>query len=294
MVKISCIIPLFNDEKYISRCIESIFAQTYKDYEIIVVNDGSTDSSLEICNRLMKKNSNLKIFTKDNGGVCSSRNFGIKNVTGDYCLFIDSDDVFNNVNMFSELVNLINVYKYPELITFDYKRLYADGAEFDEFDNDGKIVLYSNITASKEYLKGNSNFSMVLWRRCYRSDILKQIEFENNMLPEDLATAFKIYSISNRIIHVSKSYYSYFIKNSGLTIQKKQNDFINLYLITSNLYKQQKEFFCEDKEMTSVIDSIYCNYLLTIYSKFYNSEDNKIRKEYLEIIKDTLKNVYNS
>ena len=89
---ISVIIPVFNVSGYLARCVESVCNQTYKDIEIILVDDGSTDNSLDICNQMQKKYSTIRVFHKENGGLSSARNMGLDNARGEYICFIDSDD----------------------------------------------------------------------------------------------------------------------------------------------------------------------------------------------------------
>lgn len=104
---VSIIVPIYNTEKYVGKCIESLMNQTYKNAEIILVDDGSTDSSVLICKEFQKKDNRIKIYTKENGGVSSARNLGIQNATGKYLCFCDSDDYYSNEAV-SIMVNAMN------------------------------------------------------------------------------------------------------------------------------------------------------------------------------------------
>ena len=104
--KISVIIPVYNVEQYLEKCLDSILNQTYKNIEIILVNDGSIDKSGLICDEYSRKYNNIKVFHKENGGVSSARNLGIDNATGQYLAFIDPDD-YIDVNMYEILVEKI-------------------------------------------------------------------------------------------------------------------------------------------------------------------------------------------
>ena len=106
MSKISIIVPVYNTEKYLSKCLNSLIKQTYKDIEIIVVNDGSKDKSLEIAKKIAKQDNRIKVFNKENGGLSSARNFGIEKASGEYIGFVDSDDYIKE-NMFEILYNMI-------------------------------------------------------------------------------------------------------------------------------------------------------------------------------------------
>ena len=92
MVKVSVVVPVYNCDKYINKCLESISGQTFKDLEIILVDDGSTDASGELCDAFAKKDDRVKVYHKPNGGVSSARNFGLSKASGEYVMFVDSDD----------------------------------------------------------------------------------------------------------------------------------------------------------------------------------------------------------
>ena len=100
---ISVIVPVFNVEKYLEKCIESIRNQTYKNLEILLINDGSTDKSLEICNKYLEIDDRIVLLNKENGGLSSARNFGIDNAKGEYITFVDSDDFIHEL-MYETLV----------------------------------------------------------------------------------------------------------------------------------------------------------------------------------------------
>ena len=109
MPRLSIIVPIYNVEKYLSRCIESILNQTFKDFELILVNDGSTDNCKEICEKYKRMDSRIIVANKKNGGLSSARNLGIDISKGDYIGFVDSDD-FIDVHMYEILLNTINAY----------------------------------------------------------------------------------------------------------------------------------------------------------------------------------------
>lgn len=125
MKKISVIVPVYNVEKYLSQCLDSIIHQTYKNLEIILVDDGSTDSSGLICDNYSQKDKRIKIIHKCQGGLSDARNAGLKIATGEYISFIDSDD-FIDKNMYSILIN--NTQKYnSDIVWFNYYNYYSKG-----------------------------------------------------------------------------------------------------------------------------------------------------------------------
>ena len=96
--KISIIVPVYNVENYLERCVESILKQTYTNFELLLINDGSTDQSGDLCDQLVSKNENIKVFHLENAGVSNARNVGIQNSTGEWITFIDSDDFLKNIH----------------------------------------------------------------------------------------------------------------------------------------------------------------------------------------------------
>lgn len=122
MKKVSVVVPIYNAEAYLERALKEIIQQTYIDIEIILVNDGSTDKSLEICKKYMKKDNRIKIVTGENHGAAYARNQGIKNATGDYLLFIDADDIIDN-NYIKILMSTLKEDKY-DLILCGHREIY--------------------------------------------------------------------------------------------------------------------------------------------------------------------------
>lgn len=279
-MKISFLIPLYNDEKNITRCIESIENQKYKDIEIIIVNDGSTDNSLIVCEKLSEKYGNIKLITTKNKGVCSARNCAVELATGDYMMFVDSDDFIENETL-EELINILNCYEFPDLVLFDYKNLYKNGKIKNRFKDDGKITQYTNMEAVHNYVLKNENFGMVLWRRLYKDNLIKSIKFEEGMLPEDYATAIDYYYNAKKIVHLRRSFYYYYTKNDGLTMRNDINSDINNYKIKKDVFQKQLKII-KDEYVLSFVKEAYFKSLLAIYADLYKREKSNKRDKYMK------------
>ena len=109
-MKISVIIPVYNTEKYLKECVESVLAQTYHNLEILLINDGATDSSPQICEAYAKQDARINLIHKENGGLSDTRNTGIKQCRGDYVLFLDSDDYWDDPKMVEKLADQMQQY----------------------------------------------------------------------------------------------------------------------------------------------------------------------------------------
>ena len=127
---ISIIVPVYNMEEYLHECVDSILSQTFKDYEIVLVDDGSVDTSPALCDQLAKEHSNIKVVHKPNGGLGSARNAGVSNAAGDYIFFVDADDFLNDANCLQRLSLHLKEREYPDLLLFNMSYYYADSKTF--------------------------------------------------------------------------------------------------------------------------------------------------------------------
>ena len=215
MEKISVIVPIYNTQKYLEKCVNSILNQTYKNLEIILVNDGSKDCSGEIAERLAKKDSRIKVIHKVNGGLSSARNEGMRNATGEFVAFLDSDDCIIP-DFYEYLYNLIKKYDasiaqgcflriQDDLIDevneiIDKKNLEIKIEEKILTKNQALEVLYG--IKEEPYIQ-----EVVVWNKLYKKSVLNNILFPVGKLHEDEFTTHKILfnidkiAISNRYIH---------------------------------------------------------------------------------------------
>lgn len=120
MPKVSVIIPVYNAEKYLRKCLDSVLAQSFADFEVLLINDGSTDGSGKICDDYAQKDARVKVFHKENGGVSSARNLGLDNATGDWIVFVDSDDYVEK-NYFEVINN--NLSQEIDVLVFSYWKI---------------------------------------------------------------------------------------------------------------------------------------------------------------------------
>lgn len=184
---ISIIIPVYNTEKYLRRCLDSIVVQTHRDWECIIVDDGSTDGSAAICDDYDKKDSRFKVLHKENGGVSSARNVGLENSTGDWIYFCDSDDKLHDENSLKGLLELsehadLAVCSYVALDDNDYVILRPDRPFIGELN--GKQYFYKRLES-----KLNLDYIGFLWTKLFRRDIIQKnkIRFSKDLkYAEDL------------------------------------------------------------------------------------------------------------
>ena len=186
-VKFSIIIPVYNVKNYLSECVNSVLNQTYKEFEVLLIDDGSTDGSSELCDKYNRENSQVHVFHQKNQGVASARNLGIEQASGDYILFLDSDDWIDSKTI-EYLENRLEKKQY-DVIIFSYAKEYGDNSyikyviEDNQFAEDelSKVVyrrLFGltngelNHPESLEYLS-------TCWGKAYRKEYLQNCKFEN-------------------------------------------------------------------------------------------------------------------
>ena len=176
-VKISIIVPIYNSEKYLQRCIDSILSQTFNDYELILINDGSSDNSGNICDKYEKEDHRIKVFHKENGGVSSARNLGIDNAKGEWVAFIDSDDQLDR----DYLLNF-NLNSDADLLVQGYKKEYFNKKPEMIIPNMEESYLASDVISIIFDLEKKSIINSP-WCKLFKREILfkHNILFDNNI-----------------------------------------------------------------------------------------------------------------
>ena len=213
--KISIIVPIYNSSKYLDRCIKSIINQTYKNIEILLVDDGSTDDSFDKCNKYKNKDKRIKIYTKENEGVSATRNFGISKATGKYFSFVDSDDYIEK-NYIEVLYKGLTKYN-SKICLGGYRTIYLNG----------KI---ENKSSSKEYQSNKKEaLTKLLYvdgvdvspcSKLYDISLFKNIKYPVNRLFEDTATTYKIIDQCDNIAVCDYPIYNYCIRSKSITSEK--------------------------------------------------------------------------
>lgn len=283
-MKISIVVPIYKVELYIKKCIENLIRQTYKNIEIILVDDGSPDNCGKICDEYAKKDTRITVIHKTNGGLSDARNAGIHIATGEYVMLVDSDD-FIELNSCEELVKIINKTQ-ADIIAFKKANIFEDGKEQRTEDTE-KYKEYTNSEAYVELIYGR-NFEITAWSRIYKKNILKKIPFPVGVLSEDFAIAHKLFMSSNKIVFYDKTLYNYFIRNNSIMGNISRNHAIDLYNITNEVFKFQKKNF---KEHILKIKTVHYNNLMKISYFLKNMKQDRETKKILKECEKKLREV---
>ena len=212
---ISIIVPVYNVEKYLEKCIESIKNQTYKNIEIILVDDGSKDNSGKICDEAEKKDNRIKVIHKTNGGLSDARNAGLKIAKGDLIGFVDSDDYIKE-DMFEILYNLVEKYD-ADISIVSYYEIYKD--KLIAVKKSNEVEEFNRIEAIKELLIDNKIQSYA-WNKLFKKELFKDLEFPVNKNFEDIATTLLLFEKSNKVVLLQDPKY-YYIRRDDSIIGKK-------------------------------------------------------------------------
>lgn len=238
MIKISIIVPVFNVEKYIKGCLDSLVNQTLEDIQIIIINDGSKDSSKEIIQKYLKKYpTKIEYYEKENGGLSSARNLGMNYAKGEYIAFLDSDDYIEK-NMYEEMYNLAKK-ENAEMCECDFIWEWKYKQKYDKRKN------YKN---KKEMMKKPR---VVAWNKIFKRKILDKnnIRFPERLIYEDLEFYYKIMPYINKISYINKCFVHYIQRADSISNKqtKRTEDIFKIlgniidFYKKNNLYEQYKK-----------------------------------------------------
>lgn len=227
MPKLSIIIPIYNAEKYLARCIDSVLAQPLKEIELLLVNDGSPDRSLAICEEYAKKDSRVKVLNKANGGVSSARNMGLDHAQGEYVTFIDADDWLDEGTITEELLNG----------GFDVIKLPRDrGSRLRSYD---ETLSFSNSKESKRFAA--EHYNCECWGKIYKRSLIGDLRFRLGIrIGEDLIFVARIYDklTSLQVLGGTMGYHYMLNDEGAFRTLSEETDFL---LLKDELLKMIQE-----------------------------------------------------
>ena len=288
MPQISVIVPVYNVEKYLSRCIDSILAQTFTDFELILIDDGSPDNCGKICDEYAAKDKRIKVIHKKNGGLSDARNIGIDNSRCEYLTFIDSDDwiatdylliMYQNMIEYDVDISAVNLHK-------EYNSKFEKPCEIQE-------GLYEGIESLKFlYEKESSMYADVACAKLYKKKLFQKIRYPIGKIHEDAYTTYKLYFNAKKVYFSKSDLYFYYQRNDSIMNEKFSLNRVHEYYV----YKERADFFKENKlEDLFLINektNLACIYSLTIkikQGKFSKKEKRKWFKIFREDIKQNYK-----
>ena len=297
MPKLSIIVPIYNVEKYLPRCIESILNQTFREFELILINDCSTDNCKEICEKYKKIDSRIIVVNKKNGGVSSARNFGIDISRGEYIGFVDPDD-FIDANMYEILFNTANSYNSDMVICDYYKVSEYDIKKYEEIQLNNKGIIVENINnidAIERILTVGEKF-IFAWNKIYKRRLFENLRDNEGMIYEDEFLAHRILYRCNKVSIINSSLY-YYVQRKGSIVNStfSSKKFDKVYAIKDRVdfLKDKGIVNLIDKAEKSFIDYFVWNYFVG-YQRLENIEYElkRLKKEFNSVFYRILDNKF--
>lgn len=267
MIKVSVIVPVYNGEKYIDKCLDSLINQTISDIEIIVIDDGSTDNTY---NKLLKYKNKIIIKKQKNKGVAAARNKGLDIASGEYIAFLDSDDFIDN-NMYLKLYNYAKTNNY-DIVECDFK--YVDDYKVWEGNKDTVVDIKTN-EEKKEYL---INLFPVIWNKIYKKSVIDEFRFKNGVWAEDAEFLYRIIPNLKTIGKLNDELYYYYqrsISESRL-FDERVYDYIDNFNGIVEYYKKNKLY----EEYRNELEYCYVRYIYATFIKraSYFKDKTKYKK----------------
>lgn len=290
--KISVIVPVYNVEPYLAKCLESLINQTLKEIEIIIVNDGSTDGSQKIIEEYSKKYSSIKMFNKPNSGLSDARNYGIEHAEGEYLAFVDSDD-WVEPEMMEEMYRLANKHK-AEIVFCSLEKVAEDNTIIEPLpqmpQSEEKINLKEDFSVFGE-------MSCFACNKIFKRELFKNIKFPKDLHFEDVATVPRLFIKATTIAKSDKYFYKYLVRTGSITrnYDSKGLDMLKaIKIVKEDFVKSSYKNFILDWKKFVILQGFYSFLAYFAYVKTPNKKQmfSKL-KDMLSLENITRKNVIN-
>ena len=273
---LSVIIPVYQVEKYIGQCLDSVLAQTYTNLDIILVDDGGTDSSVDICREYQKKDNRIRIISQENGGLSKARNVGVAHARAKLITFIDSDD-YIHPQMFATMIPYIEEHNLDIISCTSTRK----NIVIKELIGTGKLECYDHRTAVSMGLRDDN---VSAWGKIYKKELLDKVQFPVGRVFEDLGTLYKIFNECNKVGWLDYQFYHYIKRENSITQRsfRVKPKYDSLYLNHEKIAFAKQYGYNE--ELHYIHSEIIKN-AISLLTVFYSNTDMIV--EYEEEYKDT-------
>lgn len=289
-IKFSVLVPVFNVESFITECIDSVLHQTYQNFELILIDDGSTDSSGKICDEYEKNDNRIKVYHQGNEGHIMARRKAISKVSGDFCLFLDSDDYWD-YDLLAYVYQTISKHDC-DMVLFKYKRVSENG----DILSESKAVFKDNMVfdeSNKEEI-----FKILISSSILNNLIIKAVKFsiiedadysqyKNIKNAEDLLESLAILYNAQKIIYIDKAIYNYRMVSSSITHTFNINLVKDVTIVRSTLLQYMKKLRIDNEENLRLFYDFYMHLIVEYIVGLSHSDiTNKEKKDILHSIKN--------
>ena len=273
---ISIIVPIYNVEMYLSKCVDSICAQTYTNLEIILVDDGSPDNCGKMCDEYAAKDSRIKVIHKENGGLSDARNVAIDVAQGEYLTFVDSDDYIS----YSYVADLYNIIKqYQADISVNTYCAFRDGMLPRPKHCGGENFVFSGLQAT-EAMFYQRLFDTTAWGKMYKASLFENIRYPKGLLYEDLPTTYKLLLKADKVAYSNNESYYYRLRSNSIQWSIISPQKLNSALALIDIMEDDKDKF------QPILKSYYCRLVSFIFHLYKQMPSNY---EYKNLFQEKIK-----
>lgn len=285
---ISVIIPVYQVEKYLKRCVESVLAQTYKNVEIILVDDGSMDRCPQICDEYAEQYEKIRVIHQKNKGLSGARNTGIEAANGAYLAFLDSDDLWSPYF----LESLAKAMTETKADISQCRWEYMHGDQLTEpYDPDAKRTCFSGREMLANLYLQTGAYYVVAWNKLYRRELFQTIRYPEGRIHEDEATTYRLFDLAETCVCVDNALYGYYVGSNGTSITR--NGFHLKKLDWCQANKERVQYFIEKDYRELVVPAVkaWNDGSIDLYFKCLDfcPEAKQQRKEIQRNVKNSLK-----
>lgn len=282
---ISVIVPIYKVERYLPQCIDSIIKQTYNNLEIILVDDGSPDQCGIICEKYAKKDNRIKVIHKNNGGLSDARNVAIDVSTGEYILFIDSDD-YVATNHIEHLYHIL-ITSHADM-AIEWGQTFYEGTTpvIDTLNGKKEVILDSDEALTNMFYQ--KNFDTSAWAKLYKRNLFDNIRYPKGWLYEDLPTTYRLIQKCKKVVFSDYKSYYYLLRNNSIEgAPFKPLKYESCIKIIQQL---EQDRHCMSANVQKALDCKIVSFAFHILLEVPNTYNN-IRKDLFNIIKNKRKNI---
>lgn len=289
--KISVIIPVYNVEAYLNRCVQSIVEQTHQNLQIILVDDGSPDGSPAMCDEWAGKDDRIQVIHQKNSGLSGARNAGLAVADGEYVVFVDSDDYIKNT-MLADLLELCNRHQ-AEVAVCGYTRFSGERLTDEELKASGPtettVRVYGQVEAMRQLHGWYGELYTVAWNKLYKRSLWQGITYPVGKINEDEFTTYKLLYRATNVVITNQIYYYYFYNSNSITTNEKYLGNLDVF----QAFAERKQMFMKDgqTELAGIVEKAMLDRIVIRYRKAKQANKTEVMNQLKLYYKQQYKNL---
>lgn len=289
---ISVVVPIYNAEKYLANCIESILAQTYEHFELLLINDGSKDASEDICKKYAQKDDRIRIISKENSGVADTRNLGIEKAIGKYVTFVDADDYLEK-RAFEKVVNKIT-QENARICGYHFNYVKGDVVS-ERIENSFKTTTLNSETrreiVNKIYSMDENGIMPAVWRYLFEREflIVNDIKFPNNKIGEDLIFVLETLRVAEKLVVLDDALYNYRVNEKSVMRTVNLQLIYDRFEYIRNSIEELSKFEFDEEFLSKIVKRIQVRGVLYCTSTIFHSPISlKEKKNFMKTTREQI------